>query len=85
MTIISSISLGVCWFDLSLLICQSMLISLTDTEIKCGGRCTRSERRKGRRGWGTKGKWRTLWLMVPMGGLFRGGPKILELDSLRSK
>lgn len=40
MTIISSTSLGVCWFDLSLLICQSMLISLTYRNIKCRGSCT---------------------------------------------
>ena len=40
MTIISSISLGVCWFDLSLLICQTMLIGLTDRKIKCRSRNT---------------------------------------------
>lgn len=34
MTIISSFSLGVCWFDLSLLICQRMLISLVDSRAK---------------------------------------------------
>jgi len=43
MTIISSISLGICLFDLSLLICQSMLISLTDRMIKCGDRWTNWE------------------------------------------
>lgn len=43
MTIISSISLGICLFDLSLLICQSMLISLTDRKIKCGDRWTNWE------------------------------------------
>lgn len=86
MTIISSISLGVCWFDLSLLICQSVLISLTDREIKRGGRGAGSERGKGRRGWGAKGKWRILWPMVPAGGLFLSGPKRFRArQSLRSK
>lgn len=43
MTIISSISLGICFFDLSLLICQSMLISLTDRKIKYRDRWTNWE------------------------------------------
>lgn len=43
MTIISSISLGICLFDLSLLICQSMLISLTDRKVKCRDRWTNWE------------------------------------------
>ena len=46
MTIISSISLGVCWFDLSLLICQTMLIGLTDRKIKCRSRNTSGKQEK---------------------------------------
>ena len=46
MTIISSISLGVSWFDLSLLICQTMLIGLTDRKIKCRSRNTSGKQEK---------------------------------------
>lgn len=46
MTIISSISLGVCWFDLSLLICQTMLIGLTDRKIECRSRNTSGKQEK---------------------------------------
>lgn len=86
MTIISSISLGVCWFDLSLLICQSMLIGLTDRKIKCRGRCNSREKRereemmRTRASKGHYGQWSL------QGALFQGGPKSLQArQSLRSK
>ena len=73
MTIISSISLGVSWFDLSLLICQTMLIGLTDRKIKCRSRNTSGKQEKtGERG--TKGKWRARRPLVTVKH-FLGGPE----------
>lgn len=71
MTIISSTSLGVCWFDLRLLISQSMLMSLKGRKIKCRGRCTNREKR----GWGAKEKQKALWPIVTAGNTLLGWPQ----------